>query len=784
MSIHMDERKNGPPDSDSFGSVSEYESSVPSDPNKGRSAKFYAASRELVMVITESGRVRYANRRCRKLFDDLSFDLASSSAFEVLLTDEDRGRLLGAMAKSKTAVKSPHPRAVDAGEYCVLDSAKREHWFHIRVTNMLSDHQVAGFVINGIDMTTAILARRQLTERMAFHNRILDSLPNLVFVKDRQGYFVLVNKTFADFRGVRPEDLIGKNERQLYTNPELVRRFLREDLDVMDSGKEKILPELQARAANGEIRRIVTIKRPLRNGNGGCDHVIGFGVDVTLLRAAEEENARLASIPHESPHPILTVDPAGEIVYANPAARGIAEQIELASIEELLPPDHEAIVQSCLSSSENVPSVETSVGGRHFQWLYHPLRGHDVVHIHGVEVTDRKRSEQQLRETERRLQTAQRLESVGQLASGIAHDFNNVLTVIMGFGSLARLQVREDIHLLPHLEQVKTSAEKAAAMTRRLLMFGKRQPSDFRVLNPNTAVIEIEKMLQRFAGGSINFYLCLERQAWNIMGDPALIDQMLLNLVVNARDAMPSGGSISLETRNVPSGDPLLDGVDPSQMGDFLMISVCDTGTGMDPDTASRVFELYFTTKGEGKGTGLGLATVYSIVKEHEGMIGLETKPGEGTCFRIFFPRCYESVEEVPILTRPTDSNPCVHAETVLVVEPDPAVRSATTENLRAFGYRVLEALNGGDALAMADGFRKPISVLITDLVLPKMRGKDLAREIISIHPETRVVYTSGQECESLDEDGSLAPRGTFLQKPYAPDDLLRLVHDLATTRS
>jgi two-component system cell cycle sensor histidine kinase/response regulator CckA len=780
----MDERPIGTQDSDSIGSVSEYESSVQNDPHQGRSSKIYSASRELVMIITENGRVRYANRRCRRMFNDHAFDPMKSSAFQILSSEEDRGRLLGAMAKSKTSVKDAQPKAVDAGEYCLLDASQRPHWFHLRVTNLLNDHQIAGFVLNGIDMTPAVLAQKKLEEQMAFYTRILDALPNLVFVKDREGAFILVNKTFADFRGVRPSDLMGKTERQLYGDPELVRRFLREDMDVMDSGKEKILPELQSRAANGELRRIVTIKRPLKDSNGSCNHVVGFGVDVTLLRAAEEENARLASIPHESPQPILTADSAGEIVYANPAARCIAEEINLASLDELLPVDHEEIVLKCIEKGENVSSIETSVGGRHFQWLYHPLRGHDVVHIHGTEVTESKRAEQQLRETERRLQTAQRLESVGQLASGIAHDFNNVLTVIMGFGSLARLQVREDLHLLPHLEQVKNSAEKAAAMTRRLLMFGKRQPSEFRVMNPNAAVIEIEKMLQRFAGGSINFYLCLERSAWNIMGDPALIDQMLLNLVVNARDAMPNGGSISLETRNVPAGDPLLEGVDSAQSGDFLMISVCDTGTGMDPDTASRVFELYFTTKGEGKGTGLGLSTVYSIVKEHQGMIGLETKPGEGTCFRIFIPRSHESVEEVPILARPTDTNLGLHAETVLVVEPDPAVRNATTENLRAFGYRVLEALNGSDALAMADGFRKPIAVLITDLVLPKMKGKDLAREVTTIHPETRVVYTSGQEIDSLDEDGSAAPRGSFLQKPYAPDDLLRMVGELSITRS
>jgi len=780
----MDERQVGAPDPDSFGSIPEFESSVPRDPYAARSSSLHQASRELVMVITENGRVRYANSRCNKLFKDSAFDPRTTSIFEIFCSNEDRGRLLASMAKSKSSVKNDRPRAVDAGEYCINDSGQRPHWFHIRVTNLLHDHALGGFVLNGIDITSAVFAQQKLKDQMEFYTRIIDALPNLVFVKDRQGAFVLVNRTFADFRGVRPQDLVGKNERQLYTNPELVRRFLREDLDVMDSGKEKILPELQSRDANGEMRRIVTIKRPLNVSNGKCDHVVGFGVDVTLLRAAEEENARLASIPHESPQPIMSADSAGEIVYANPAARGIAEQIGLEVLDELLPADHEEIVRKCLETNENATSIETSAGGRDFHWLYHPLRGHDIVHIHGTEVTESKRSERQLRDAERRLQTAQRLESVGQLASGIAHDFNNVLTVIMGFGSLARIQVREDLHLLPHLEQVRNSAEKAAAMTRRLLMFGKRQPTDFRVMNPNAAIIDIEKMLQRFAGGGINFYLCLERSPWNIMADPALIDQMLMNLVVNARDAMPDGGSISLETRNVPAGDPLLEGVDPSQIADYLMISVCDTGTGMDPDTASRVFELYFTTKGEGKGTGLGLSTVYSIVKEHLGMIGLETKPGEGTCFRIFIPRSHESVEEVPLLPRHTGSNHGGHAETVLVVEPDHAVRNATTENLRASGYRVLEALNGADAIAMADGFRKPIAVLITDLVLPKMRGKELAREVVSIHPETRVIYTSGQEVDSVDEDGCVTPRGTFLQKPYAPDDMLRMVGDLNAIRS
>ncbi len=752
------------------------DTSSPNSRRGGRWKKVYIGTREIAAVIDADGRIRFANRRALELFLRPRHVAPRRLRLQDFLAGNgSRDRMREAIVRAGNDPGRP----VEAGEFEIKDGDGMPRWFAIRVTDFIRDRGLRGVVLNGTEVTDAARARRELSEKVQFFTRVFDAVPNLIFVKDGEGTFHLVNRAFAEFRGTEAEALVGRNERSIYTNRDLVERFLAEDRHVIQSGEEKVLPELKSRDANGRHRRILTIKRPLNGTSGRPEYVVGIGIDVTLLREAEEENSRLASIPRESPHPILSADSDGEVIYANPAAIRLIEAV--GGVDELLPERHGAIVEEVLRSGRNAGGLVVEAAGREFRWLYHPLVMHGVVHIHGEETTERTRSEQSLREAERRLQTAQRLEAVGRLASGIAHDFNNVLTVIMGFASLSRIQVRQDEHLLPHLEQVRRAAEKAAAMTRRLLLFGKRQPSEPRVLDPNSAVVDIEKMLQRFAGGAVSFYLALDRAAGCIRMDPALFDQMLLNLVINARDAMPDGGSITIETRNVDGSDPqaALAGAEPGT--EYVMVSVCDTGTGMTPETLAHIFEPYFTTKPEGKGTGLGLSTVYSIVKEHAGLIGIDSKVGEGSCFRMYFPREESSDGSVPCIESRPDTRGHA-AVTVLVVEPEPQVRTAVTELLREAGFRVLDAVSGQDAIAIAEAYTRSIPVLVTDLVLPKGRGGDVARIIRSIHPETQVIYTSGQVTGD-GTDHSTRPPGTFVAKPFVPEELIRLIAELATAR-
>ncbi len=777
MTMQIDH--NSADDSGSEYPAGRSDSSSPRSGRGGRWKKVFIGSLEIAAVVDRDGAIKYANRRALELF------LRPRHVAPRRLRLADFFGNNGARDRIREALQrasSTPGRPVDAGEFEIRDGDGVPRWFHIRLTDFSADRGVRGMVLNGTEVTDAVRARRELSEKVQFFTRVFDAVPSLLFVKDGDGTFHLVNRAFADFRGTETEALIGRNERSIYRNPELVERFLAEDRHVIDSGEEKILPELRTRDSNGHNRRILTIKRPLNGASGRPEFVVGIGIDVTLLREAEEENARLACIPRESPHPILAADSEGEIIYANPAAMKLMEGI--GGLEEVLPERHAAIVEGVLKSGDNEGGLTVEANGREFRWLYHPLQLHGVVHIHGEETTERTRSEQSLREAERRLQTAQRLEAVGRLASGIAHDFNNVLTVIMGFASLARIQTREDAHILPHLEQVRRAAEKAAAMTRRLLLFGKRQPSEPRVLDPNGAVVDIEKMLQRFAGGAISFYLALDRGVGRIRMDPALFDQMLLNLVINARDAMPDGGSITVETRNVMGSDQLATGVGAEPGREYVMISVCDTGTGMSPETLARIFEPYFTTKPEGKGTGLGLSTVYSIVQEHSGLIGIESKLGEGTCFRIFFPRCREESadESAPRMDSTGSRHSGRNPATILVVEPEPQVRTAMAEILREGGFRVLDAVSGADAIAIAEAYTRTISVLVIDLVLPKAKGRDIARIIRSMHPETKIIYTSGQ----ITDDGEGrddAPDGVFVAKPFVPEELVRLIAEMATGR-
>lgn len=771
-------RQNGVDDSGSGYPDGKSDTSSPRSGRGGRWKKVFLASREVTAVIDREGAVRFANRRALELFlRPRHVAPRRLRLADFFGTNGSRDRIREALQRARLTPGRP----VEAGEFEIRDGDGRPRWFQIRVTDFLADRGVRGMVINGTEITEAVEARRELADKVQFFTRVFDAVPNLLFVKDGEGTFHLVNRAFAEFRGAEAQALVGRSERSIYRNPELVERFLAEDRSVIDSGEERILPELRTRDASGQDRRILTIKRPLNGKSGRPEFVVGIGIDVTLLRETEEENSRLACIPRESPHPILAADSEGEIVYANPVAMRLLEGT--GGLEEVLPERHGELVERALRSGENIDGLVVEANGREFRWLYHPLVMHGVVHIHGEETTERTKSEQSLREAERRLQTAQRLEAVGRLASGIAHDFNNVLTVIMGFASLSRIQIRQDEHLMPHLEQVRRAAEKAAAMTRRLLLFGKRQPSEPRVLDPNGAVVDIERMLQRFAGGAISFYLALGRGVGCIRMDPALFDQMLLNLVINARDAMPDGGSITVETRNVDGDHPLAKGVGTEAGREYVMISVCDTGTGMSEETLARIFEPYFTTKPEGKGTGLGLSTVYSIVQEHSGLIGIESKLGEGTCFRMFFPRCREeSSDDSAPRAEFTGERAARPAATILVVEPEPQVRTAMTEILREAGFRVLDSVSGADAVAIAEAYTRSISVLVTDLVLPKARGRDIARIVRSMHPETKVIYTSGQVTGDGEDPGD-APEGVFVAKPFVPEELVRLISEMATGR-
>jgi two-component system, cell cycle sensor histidine kinase and response regulator CckA len=386
-----------------------------------------------------------------------------------------------------------------------------------------------------------------------------------------------------------------------------------------------------------------------------------------------------------------------------------------------------------------------------------------------LDLSERKMLEQQLRQ-------AQKMEAIGLLSGGIAHDFNNLLSVILGYSEVMLDRVDIDGQTRHQCEEIKRAGERAATLTRQLLAFSRQQVLQPAVLNLNTVVVETEKMLQRLIGEDIDLQTSLDPALGSVKADPGGIGQIIMNLAVNARDAMPKGGKLLIETANADPDEQYALHHPPFVPGRYVCLAVADTGVGMDPETRSRVFEPFFTTKGVGKGTGLGLSSVYGIVKQSGGYIWVYSELGNGSVFKIYLPRVDEPVQRV----RPEEVAPSLFrgTETILLVEDEQAVRTLTRHLLEQSGYTVVEASDGSQALEIARQHADPIHLVLTDVVMPGMNGPALAQGLSSIHPEAKVLYTSGYS-GNVGSPTGIPAGASLLQKPFARVKLLGKLREL-----
>ena len=392
------------------------------------------------------------------------------------------------------------------------------------------------------------------------------------------------------------------------------------------------------------------------------------------------------------------------------------------------------------------------------------------------QVQERERAEQALRESEEQLRQSQKLEALGTLAGGVAHDFNNLLTVIMGFAEISARSAAGDAALREDLGQISEAANRASGLVKQLLAFSRKQVLQPQIVDLNHIVSGMEKMLNRLIGEDVVLQTQLEPRLARIKADPGQLEQVLMNLVVNARDAMPTGGTVVVQTLNVRLDERYEHRPDAIAAGPAVMLAVTDTGMGMDDATRRRIFEPFFTTKPQGKGTGLGLSTVYGIVRQSGGSITVYSRPGEGCTFRCYFPPVVESKRDTA--AAPADDDSRGH-ETVLVAEDEGQMRNLVRRCLAGRGYHVLEASHGREALDVASQHQGRIDLLLTDMVMPHMSGKELAQRLQSLRPELRVLFISGYSDEAIERHGVLAPGSVFIQKPMQPDVLARTVRQV-----
>ena len=468
----------------------------------------------------------------------------------------------------------------------------------------------------------------------------------------------------------------------------------------------------------------------------------------------------LAGFVEHNPNPVLQFSADGTLNYFNEAAGEMARTLGKDHPQATLPPDTAGIIRTCLLTGQKKLRVETSMGGRSFSWSFFPIKQSLVVHCYVGDITERQQLESQLRHS-------QKLESVGRLAAGIAHDFNNVLTVIQGHTGLLRSDEALSAAMSESVQGIARAAERGSKLTSQLLAFSRRNVLQPQLLDLNEVLTNLSSLLHRTLGEDITYQFNYASELPAIHADRGLIEQVIMNLSVNARDAMPRGGQLVITTTLVEVDEKYAERRPAeARAGRFVCLTISDTGCGMDHVTLSRIFEPFFTTKEFGKGTGLGLATVYGIVKQHGGWIEVQSQVGQGTTFKVFLPPDDGASKKRSESSRTPDN--LQGRETILVVEDEPPVRWIVKDVLGKYGYHVLEAGNGVEALALWHQHHSEISLLLTDVVMPVgLSGQELAEKFSAQKPGIKVIFISGYSLQVAGKGFSVLDGLNFLQKPF-----------------
>ncbi len=646
-------------------------------------------------------------------------------------------------------------------------------------------------VVDISDRKEAEAALRRSEDRL---RTLVNTIPDLVWLKDREGVYLSCNSTFERFFGAKEADIVGKTDYD-FVEKDLADFFREQDRKAMAAGGPSVNEEALIFAADGYQGTFETIKTPMYDYEGALIGVLGISRDITQRKQAEEalreSEAFQRAMIDCSPVAIYSVDFEGRVLSWNTSAErifGWTEEEVKGRPLPILPEDRQEEYQTLR---------ERVMAGQRFTGLEVVRRKKDGALFHGSlsaapirnsvgamtgiiaameDITVHKQAEQEREKLQDQLLQAQKMESVGRLAGGVAHDYNNMLSVILGYTEMALDRVDASDPLHDDLTQVLSAARRSSDFTRQLLAFARRQTIAPKVLDINETIEAMLKMLRRLIGEDIDLLWKPAKAAWPVHMDPAQLDQILANLCVNARDAISGVGMITIETGSAAFDEAYCADHVGFLPGQYTMLGVSDDGCGMDPETLPHLFEPFFTTKKSGEGTGLGLATVYGIVKQNEGFINVYSEPGKGTTFRIYLPRHAGAAEKKMEKDRPKILSG--KGETVLLVEDEPAIMKIGEKMLKSLGYRVLTATSPAEAESLAKEHAGDIHLLVTDVIMPGMNGRELADRLQASYPGLKVLYMSGYTANVIAHRAVLEEGVCFIQKPFSKQALAAKVRE------
>jgi PAS domain S-box-containing protein len=632
--------------------------------------------------------------------------------------------------------------------------------------------------------------RRQLIEREELFHLISENVEDMIAVVDLEGRRIFNSLSYQKILGYSPDELQGSSGFE-QIHPEDRERVKDAAKEAVQTGAGTIL-EYRFRHKNGHWMVLESVASVIRNENGEPEKLVIVNRDITERKKAQEalsrSEASFRSLVEGAPHGIYRATMTGQFLEVNPALQRMlgyesAQDLfkaDLATQVFRRPSDYQRM-NEFLTESKELKDIELEWKRLNGEPIVVRCSGHHVdvkdggpgyFEVFAEDVTEKRTLERQLR-------MAQKMEAIGRLSGGIAHDFNNLLGVIIGYSGVLKKSLEKSQPTYEFATEIEKAGQRAASLTRQLLAFSRQQVLTPSVLSLNSLVSDMEKMLPRLLGEDVIVSLSLDAELGNVKADQSQIEQVIMNLAVNARDAMPSGGKLHIQTANREIDNAFTHDHPGSKTGSYVMLAIADSGTGMSAETLAHIFEPFFTTKGVGAGTGLGLATVYGVVKQSNGYIWVDSALDKGSTFQIYLPR-YLDIEEVSVPKGVVDSRERPHeSEMILLVEDADPLRKLAQVFLESNGFRVLSAPNGEVALELAARHSGIFDLLLTDVVMPGMNGRVLAEQLSLRQPGLKVLFMSGYTDSFIAGHGVLQEGTNLLHKPFTEEILINKVREV-----